>query len=138
MLYIKRVNNSSNIGVIRSITQHAVVNHCNLEAPHIEPLIHFQININLNLELYLHQGEMDILKDISKIGISPVETLQFFTCMLAGIYTGFNLYAVLFEAPSRASLPLHSHWEQWATSFREASKVMVSVASFIITHIYRT
>nr|XP_022309344.1 uncharacterized protein LOC111115060 [Crassostrea virginica] len=67
---------------------------------------------------------MDILKDISKIGISPVETLQFFTCMLAGIYTGFNLYAVLFEAPSRASLPLHSHWEQWATSFREASKVM--------------
>ncbi|XP_062606108.1 uncharacterized protein LOC134277217 [Saccostrea cucullata] len=65
---------------------------------------------------------MDFLESLIKLGISPVDGLQVLTCMFAGIVAGSNLYVVVVEAPSRVNLPLHSHWEQWATSFKRGVK----------------
>ncbi|XP_062606111.1 uncharacterized protein LOC134267924 [Saccostrea cucullata] len=67
---------------------------------------------------------MDYLESIIKLGISPVESLQVLTCMLAGINAGCSLYVAVVEAPSRVNLPLHSHWEQWVTSFKKGAKLI--------------
>ncbi|XP_061185744.1 uncharacterized protein LOC133193830 [Saccostrea echinata] len=64
---------------------------------------------------------MDLLENVIKLGISPVESLQVLTCMFAGIFAGCSLYVAVVEAPSRVDLPIHSLWEQWATSFKRGA-----------------